>query len=209
MTTAFLILGEQAVLVDAGVPGDDVKILAAMAKLDVKPEDLSLIVVTHSHSDHCGGLRALHQATGAQIAVHEADAEVLRLGVNAEVRPASLLARLLMLLPVGESGYEGVEPDTVFGDELDLYPFGVNGTVIHTPGHTPGSASVFLAGGVAIVGDLIMGFSLARGPRRPIIATDPDQAQESIRRLLELGVRTFYAAHGGPWDAERVRRKAL
>jgi glyoxylase-like metal-dependent hydrolase (beta-lactamase superfamily II) len=213
MVKAFLILpapaseGGQAILVDAGVaPGHADKILSAMAQRGVAPGDLALIALTHAHADHCGALAALHHRTGAQIAVQEADAEVLRLGISAEVRPASFLGRLFGLLAGDGPGYEGVEPDTVFGEELDLYPFGVRGRILHTPGHTPGSASIVLPGGKALIGDLVMGMPLPRMARLPYFATHPSQLRESLQELLDLGVRAFYTAHGGPFDAGAVRR---
>ena len=206
MTTAYLIQGDQAILVDAGArPRDATKILAAMAEQGVEPTDLALIVITHAHSDHCGALSALHHRTGAQVAVQEAGAEVLRLGISAEIRPASALGRWFGLLVKRAPGYEGVNPDTLFGEELDLYPFGVRGRILHTPGHTPCSSSVLLPGGKAVVGDLIMGMPLPRVPRLPVFATNPSQARESIRELLDLGVETLYTGHGGPFSAEQAR----
>lgn len=207
MVKAFLIQGDQAVLVDAGArPGDADRILAVMADRGVEPGDLALIVITHAHADHCGALSVLHHRTGAQVAIQEAGAEVLRLGISAEIRPNSLLGRLFGLLARNGPGYEGVDPDTLFGEELDLYPFGVRGRMLHTPGHTPCSASILLPGGEALVGDLVMGMPRPRVPKLPHFATHPSQARESIEELLDLGVHTFYTAHGGPFTAEAVRR---
>jgi glyoxylase-like metal-dependent hydrolase (beta-lactamase superfamily II) len=206
MVKSFLIQGDQAILVDAGATRADAdKILAALSRRGVEPTDLALIVVTHAHSDHCGALSALHHRTGAQVAIQEAGAEVLRLGVSAEIRPNSPLGRVFTLFARKTPGYEGVEPDTVFGEELDLYPFGVRGRVLHTPGHTPCSSVVVLPGGEAVVGDAVMGMPRPRVPRLPLFATNPSQARESIQELLEQGVHTFYAAHGGPFTAEQVR----
>ena len=78
MVKAFLIHGDQAVLVDAGArPGDADRILSAMGRQGVEPTDLALIVITHAHADHCGALSALHHRTGAQVAIQESGAEVV------------------------------------------------------------------------------------------------------------------------------------
>jgi glyoxylase-like metal-dependent hydrolase (beta-lactamase superfamily II) len=206
MVKAFLIHGDQAILVDTGAaPGDADKIVSAMSEQGVEPGDLALIVITHAHADHCGALSALHHRTGAQVAVQESGAEVLRLGISAEIDPASPLGRLFRMLAKRSPGYDGVDPDTVFGEELDLYPFGVHGRVLHTPGHTPCSSSVLLPSGEAAVGDLVMGMLRPRVPKLPHFATNLSQAQYSIRELLDQGVHTFYTAHGGPFSADQVR----
>jgi glyoxylase-like metal-dependent hydrolase (beta-lactamase superfamily II) len=207
MVKAFLIQGDQAVLVDAGArAGDADKIQSAMLEHGVEPGDLALIVITHVHSDHCAALSTLHHRTGAQVAVQEAGAEVLRLGISAEIRPNSLLGRLFGLLAGRGSGFEAVNPDTVFGEELDLYPFGVNARVLHTPGHTPCSSSVVLPGGEAVVGDLVMGMPRPNVAKLPHFATNAEQALYSIQELLDQGIHTFHTAHGGPFTAEAVRQ---
>jgi glyoxylase-like metal-dependent hydrolase (beta-lactamase superfamily II) len=207
MVKAFLVQGDQTILVDTGArPKDAETILAAMADLGIEPGDLALIVVTHAHADHCAALSTLHHRTGAQVAIQEAGAEVLRLGISAEVRPNSLIGRLFALLARRAPGYEGVDPDTVFGEELDLYPFGVDARVLHTPGHTPCSSTVVLPGGEALVGDLVMGMPRPRVAKLPHFATNLSQARESIRELLDGGMHTFHTAHGGPFAADEVRK---
>ena len=55
--------------------------------------------------------------------------------------------------------------DLVVEDELSLRDHGIPGTVLHTPGHSPGSLSVVLDTGEAFVGDLAMnGPPLTRKP---------------------------------------------
>jgi glyoxylase-like metal-dependent hydrolase (beta-lactamase superfamily II) len=68
---------------------------------------------------------------------------------------------------------------------------------------------VILAGGEAIVGDMIMGGMVffPRQPRIPYFATDMDQVRQSVRRVLALNPHTIYAAHGGPFTPDAVRKK--
>ncbi|MCU0637980.1 MAG: MBL fold metallo-hydrolase [Methanothrix sp.] len=54
-SSVILIVGSgQRIVVDSGQPGDEDAILIALAKLDIKPQDVDIILNTHSHSDHCG-----------------------------------------------------------------------------------------------------------------------------------------------------------
>ena len=106
-----------------------------------------------------------------------------------------------------------IEPAAVeiaIGDKgLDLAAFGVAGRVIPTPGHTPGSVSVLLPGGQALVGDLAMnGFPMRHGPGVPIFADDFELVRAGWRTLLDAGARTIFPAHGKPFSAE-VLRQAL
>lgn len=53
--------------------------------------------------------------------------------------------------------FDAVPADIPLCDGMKLNEFGVDATIMETPGHTPGSVSVFLPDGDAIVGDLLMG----------------------------------------------------
>lgn len=98
--------------------------------------------------------------------------------------------------------------DVVLEDEgLSLAEYGIPGKVIHTPGHTSGSVSVLLERGDAFVGDLAMnGLPLRLRPGLPIFAQDLPAVRESWKRLLDLGARTVYPAHGEPFSADIIRK---
>lgn len=87
---------------------------------------------------------------------------------------------------------------------MTLAPYGVEGFILPTPGHTRGCVSV-LVGEDAIVGDLVSGrLGRARVPSIPMLVEDRAAWSESVRLVLSRGVRRFHPAHGGPFDAERV-----
>ncbi len=209
MTAAFALKADRTVLIDAGNPGHEGKILDKLARAGVIPGDVSLILITHGHADHFGAAAALKEATGAPVAVHRADAEALRQGRNPPVIPRSWTARWLKCLLgrfVPGSG-PPVEPDILLDGETVLDRFGVAARVIPTPGHTPGSISIHLPGGPVIVGDLIRGGLLCRRrPLPPWVADDPDQNRDSVRAVLDLAPTTILAAHGGPFDPAAVSK---
>jgi hydroxyacylglutathione hydrolase len=87
---------------------------------------------------------------------------------------------------VGNEDREGARADVVLeGEQLSLGAYGIEAELLHTPGHTPGSLSVLLPGGEALVGDL-------------------DQAVASWNLLLARGVKTVYPGHGRPFPAARL-----
>jgi len=204
---AFLLKGERPVLVDTGRPRDCAAIEKAMAQHDVAPADLSLILHTHGHWDHAGSTAELRSRTAARIAVHVADAPMMRQGDNGILRPTCLTARVCK--PILNWPYPGVEPDLLIDREIDLAEFGVSARVVLTPGHTAGSLSVITDDGDALVGDLFMGGYLGGtlGPRWPSLhyfADDLEEVRASIGKLLGLSPRRFYPAHGGPLESVDV-----
>jgi glyoxylase-like metal-dependent hydrolase (beta-lactamase superfamily II) len=128
-------VSREALVID---PGDEVnRILDLLGrhKLTVKA-----IVSTHAHIDHVGGLSKLHQYTGAPVLMHRDDLPLYQ----AMEMQASFL---------GVHPPEIIEIDQLLkeGDSLRWGSF--EAQVIHTPGHTPGSVSLFLphdAGKVAL-----------------------------------------------------------
>lgn len=125
-----LIIGDpknhEALVVD---PGDEVeRILSLLGryKLSVKA-----IISTHAHIDHVGGLAKLHQYTGAPVMMHGDD---LPLYHGMEEQAAFL----------GTVTPELTEVDQLL-KEGDVLPWGnFQASVIHTPGHTPGSVCLYL-----------------------------------------------------------------
>lgn len=205
-TTAYLVNGTRPILIDCGMPGNKERIVSQLHGAGVAPSDLALIVVTHVHSDHVGSLPAMKTLSEAPVAVHTLEAEALQTGTNAALVPNSFLARAATPLLKLQKALPGAKPVLLIDGVFDLGEYGVAGEILPTPGHTPGSLSVVLKGGEAIVGDLVMGgLFRPRVPHLPMIASDVDQVRASIKALLDRGITQFYAAHGGPFTSEALR----
>ncbi len=207
---AFLLRDSRAILLDTGAPTDPTQIRDLLAKEGQALEDLTLILHTHAHWDHCGGTLQLKQWTKAPTAVHRADADKMRRGDNGILQPVGWAAWALK--PFLDRRFPGVEADILLDGETDLSPYGVEARVITTPGHTAGSISVVTAAGEAIVGDLFMGGfwggKLLPGyPTYHYFAEDFDMLRKSIRKLLDLSPTRIFAGHGGPLDPARVARR--
>ena len=79
--TSFLITGPEGhVLIDGGFPETAPLIIGSIAKLGFDIADVKVLLNTHAHSDHAGGLRALQEASGAELWVSEGDADVMAAG---------------------------------------------------------------------------------------------------------------------------------
>jgi hydroxyacylglutathione hydrolase len=112
-------------------PGDNVeRILEALARNSLT---VRAIVSTHAHIDHVGGLRKLQQETGAPVMMHGDDLDLYR---HLDAQAA--------WLGVPAPAVAEVDQVLVEGDTVRWGPFAAN--VLHTPGHTPGSISLYLPG---------------------------------------------------------------
>jgi hydroxyacylglutathione hydrolase len=205
---AFLVIGERPILVDAGIPGAELKILKMITALGITPEELALIVVTHGHTDHFGSVDRLKELTCAPVAIHRRDVEALQNGTM-KLLPRTILGRVFTLF--GQEGKLVPEfvthgPEILIDGELSLSDFGVDGTIIPTPGHTAGSISVWLSTGEVFAGDLLRAIFNRKKPGWPSFADDMEQVRASVAALLSRSPTLIYAGHGGPFTPESVRK---
>jgi glyoxylase-like metal-dependent hydrolase (beta-lactamase superfamily II) len=203
---AFLLKGERTILIDAGIPGQVKRFLGVLAATNTRPEEIDLLLLTHGHFDHMGLSKEIVDLTGAQTAIHHLEKDWLETGI-APLPPGSttwgkILASMTKFLP--EMRVPATKVDIVIGDEgLSLQEFGIPGQVVYTPGHTMGSMSVLLENGDTVVGDLAMSAKFMRlSPGFPIFAENPELVKPSWQKLLDLGAKTIYPAHGKPFSAE-------
>lgn len=200
MAQAYLIESEASlILVDAGMPGDERKVLDKMRALG--RTDLALIFITHAHIDHYGCAAALRRLTGAKLAIHQADAEAMALG---ETRLGSARGRgrlLQLIMPLVDSMIrpEPAPPDLLLSDGDDLADYGLAASVLHTPGHTVGSSSLIVEDPSseqrwAVVGDLLTNRDRPRLQR--FYAQDWSQLPKSLARLQAIRPDLVFPGHG-------------
>src|SRR5208337_3865507 len=101
------------------------------------PSEIRLIILTHAHPDHTGSAHALRDLTGCTIAAHPLDAPGIEHPDPMLLKPPAPGIQPMVSggVPVGRLLEEGAVIDCGNGLALD---------VLSTPGHTPGSISLFL-----------------------------------------------------------------
>lgn len=209
LTNAYLVQGKRPILVDTGAPGDADRIVAALRRAGVAPEELSLILLTHGHGDHVGSANELAALSGAPVMLHRNDDAMARSGRNVLGTLTGWEAR--MLAPFVNKPFPPVAATHLIDSRIDLRPFGVPGHVIPTPGHTLGSVSLLLEKGDALAGDLLMGGHLggalmAARPQLHYFVADFGQLFASTERVLANNPQRLLVGHGGPLAVDDVQR---
>ena len=192
-----IITNERGVyVVDAGMPHQARRIVNAIRKLWRAPSDVRLILITHGHIDHAGSAVALKRLTGAPIAMHRGDVR-LTTTPSLKIPPGrntttDVVARLMRAFG-SVAPLETFSPDVLLEDGQSLREFGVDARVIHTPGHTAGSASFLCDNGTLFLGDSIL--RLVR-VSFPLFWEDAAAAFASALKTFSLKPRVCYTGHG-------------
>jgi glyoxylase-like metal-dependent hydrolase (beta-lactamase superfamily II)/8-oxo-dGTP pyrophosphatase MutT (NUDIX family) len=182
-TNAYLVGERDVALVDPG-SGDPAELESLFALADLLESDgrrVTMVIVTHHHPDHTGGVEACRKRFRARVAGHTTLAPYVKLDVA-----------------LGD------------GDVIELSPGNPawNLHVLSTPGHTRDSISLWRPASRALLcGDLVPGGpgSVIIDP------PDGDMGQylASLERLAALGPLTLFPAHGSPQGAAVRRIRAL
>ena len=192
---SYLIYGETITLIDTGVAGCETQIFEYIRSTGRDPSEIALVILTHSHPDHIGAARAVQQATGCSIAAHPAErAWIEDVELQSRERPVPGFATLVggpVQLDHELADGDSIEPDDTRACEL---------RVLHTPGHSKGSISLFMHS----EGALFCGDAVPVAGDLPVY-DDAVASVQSVRRLRALnGVHTLLSA----WDEPRRDARA-
>ena len=188
--SSFLITTPQGhILLDSGFAETVPQIRENVTQLGFKLEDVKLLINSHAHYDHAGGLAELKALTGAKLAASEADAAQLASGGKGDFQWGDTLA------------FAPVQADRILhdGDTIEL---GGVWMVAHlTPGHTKGNTTwtMEVKDGGKTYNVVFMGstsapdYKLVNNPKYPNIVAD---YQRSFRVLESLPCDVFLGPHG-------------
>ena len=151
----------------------------------LRGRSVAAVILTHGHFDHLGAASAVLAATGAPLLVHSADA--------ASVTDAAANGGAVF-------GFDAVAPtpDRELADDDVIEAGALRLTVVHTPGHTPGSICLYAetdAGPHLFSGDTLFAGSVGR---TDFPGGDPCAMRDSIGRLALLPPETLVHPGHGP-----------
>ncbi|MEM0135644.1 MAG: MBL fold metallo-hydrolase [Thermoplasmatales archaeon] len=173
------------ILIDAGMKGAAKKIINYFEAIKGKPD---VVLITHCHVDHIGGLLELENKFHPQIFVPDKEVEIakgnekmpLRRGIMPAIVGLSRAPPVPSARPMSEFNLPGLQ-------------------IVDTNGHTPGSTSFYFENlGAIMVGDAVIEKNGKYEFNRSF-TLDPERAELSIKKILEFHGVTAYPGHGKPF----------
>ncbi|EPD62841.1 MULTISPECIES: MBL fold metallo-hydrolase [Streptomyces] len=189
--------GDEVTLIDAGPPGAGASVAALAQSLGT----VRRIVLTHFHEDHAGGAGELAALTGAEVLAHRLDAAAVRGEVPGpppvfEDWEVPIHAEVSRQLPEGDFVRPSHVTEVGDGEALDL---GDGATVVHTPGHTPGSIALHLPRErVLFTGDTVAASPVDGSVLPGVFNVDREGRLASFHRLAALDADIACFGHGDP-----------
>jgi len=188
--TSFLIVTPEGhILLDSGFAETVPQIKQNIARLGFRLQDVKILLNSHAHFDHAGGLASLKESTGAKLMASEAEAALLANGGKGDFHFGDSLS------------YSPVTADRILHDRDRVELGGVRMTAYLTPGHTKGCTTwtmkvkegrkqydVVFVGSTTVPGYKLVGNSLYS-----TIAAD---YARTFRVLKLLPCDVFLASHG-------------
>ena len=182
--------GSELVMIDAGVGYGINRIEDNIRSLGLEPASVWHIIATHCHIDHIGGLSAWKERYGSKVIAHELDRAGIE-GENNNLTAASMYG----------VDYRPVKVDMLLKGEKEKLSLGdVEFSFLHTPGHTPGSISVYID---TPDGRVLFGQDI-HGPFSDSWGSDLGEWRKSMRKLLDLKADILCEGHAGIYRGEKV-----
>lgn len=171
-------------------PGDEPDLVVDF----IKEENLYIkyIICTHGHFDHIGAVKELKDETGAKIILHKEEIEIYKNSPE--------VARLFFGMEIESQP----EPDQLIEDGETLLIFGREVKFIHTPGHSPGSISIYL-NGYLFTGDTLFAGSVGR---TDLIGGNMQKLLSSLKKLATFPPDTVVLPGHGPKTKIEFEKKS-
>jgi metallo-beta-lactamase class B len=199
--TSFLITTPAGhILLDSGLPETVPRIQESIKQLGFKLEDVKILLNSHAHFDHAGGLAELKKLTNARLMIAEGDAEIISNGGRGDLQWGDRLT------------FEAAKVDRVLHDKDKVELGGVTMIARITPGHTKGNTTwtmkvregerdldVVFAGSTTAPG-----YKLVRNPLYPNITEDYER---TFALLRSLKCDVFLAPHGQFFALDEKRQR--
>lgn len=163
-------IGENPItLIDTGAGSITNKITPKLKLLNLAPQNITQVIITHAHHDHVGGLVEILQTVTPKIMAHSADAKLIEEAYSLDV-------------------FKLKDEDTITTEVALL-------KVIHTPGHTQGSIGLYSPERKLLLsGDTV--FADGGFGRTDLETGDSEAMIKSLQHLTQFDVERLLPGHG-------------
>jgi Zn-dependent hydrolases, including glyoxylases len=233
LVNCFLVkAGDRYLLIDTGYEVDWVLFCKKLSEAGVNFSQISHVILTHHHDDHCGLLNyIIKENPNIQVVMSVLAKDLLAEGendnthgyhfINKRIRILWLfqLKRLGLMLVTKKyishksnlkfSPYQVRENDILITEDTSLKEIGIDlsGRIIKTQGHTVDSISVLLDDGNCFVGDAAANMLQFAGTKYCVIGiTNLDQYYRSWQKILDAGAKHIFPAHGSPFSTQKLKQ---
>jgi metallo-beta-lactamase class B len=192
--TSFIIdFGSELVMIDAGAGGSSRILVENIESMGFDPHTISTLILTHCHIDHIGSVPYFKNNFNCELVVHDFDADAIEEG-DPVLTAANWYSTEFPPTPIDRRLTADHETLQFGNDELHC---------LHTPGHTPGSISVFIDRG----GKRVLFGQDIHGPFLPSFRSDIGEWRNSMKKLLDLKADILCEGHFGIFRSnERVEK---
>ncbi len=185
----------ETVMIDCGAGQSFERLIKNMKSLEFAPENLKALILTHCHIDHIGAASLFKSQFNCEIIAHEKDADAIE---GRDITPTAAQWYGVELIPVSI--------DRVLSEDLEKIKFAnVEFNCLHTPGHTPGSISVYCD----INGKRILFGQDIHGPFDASFGSDIGEWKKSMQKLLGLEADILCEGHFGIYRSEEEVKRYI
>jgi glyoxylase-like metal-dependent hydrolase (beta-lactamase superfamily II) len=191
-TSVGLFNDEELTLIDTGrSESPEHTIYPYIKKIGREPNEISYILLTHAHWDHCAGLAQIKKENDCKIGVNKTGLPFLEnpnlLNEMHEKKYPNLIQESPTFEPV-KADFTFIEGETIELGKRRLL-------TVHTPGHSIDSSCIIDNDeSVCFSGDSFQG----KGEGRPLIFDDADKYINSIKKISKKNIKTMVTGHPFP-----------
>lgn len=209
-----IIQNDNAILFDTSKEFERKKLVIQINDiLNINKAKLKAIVLSHNHFDHSGNSAFLCDYYNCPVLIHKNEFNefcngktLFPIGVKNPLKIFTIIMNKIFfkfdfmnLLTFEKCNQEKI---ITVENNFNLFQYGVNTELIHTPGHTNGSISMIINNEIALVGSAIVHFT--KHQLLPPMANLPDLIIPSLKRILQTGCSLLLPAHGNEISADFV-----
>lgn len=191
------------------------KLLEALKESGCTKDNLRLILLTHGDNDHTSSAAFLRTHFDAPIALHPEDLPLVANPTTSlwmkSFQYHSPVYKLVFKLLKGKitrltqktlEEFEPFQPDLLLSNGMRLVEYGIDGEILHLPGHTYGSIGLLLSNGSLIAGDTLANNGK---PSAAVNALDFNKMYKSIETLRSKSIQKVFPGHGNPFHFNELK----